>query len=371
MAVPVERIELRIVTLPLVHPFQTSFGVETERMTVIVAVSSGKRTGFGESPVARIPGYAYETAETAFHILRDVFAPRVIGLEMEKAGDLSHHFKGLKGHPMARAGLEGALRDLLARHEDQSLATRIGGESGEIEVGVSIGIQASIEALLRRIEAFLSEGYRRVKIKIQPGWDVEVARAVRHAFPDLRLWADANQAYRREDLDRLRSLDEVGLELLEQPLHEDDLAGHATWVKAMQTPICLDEGVKNEVQLENALALGALGVLNIKPARVGGVSAAIRMEDRCRTAGIPVWCGGLLETGIGRLHNIAVASRPGFTLPGDISASNRYFKQDLIRPPVSLSAQGTLKVPEGIGLGHEVDEGFLDEATVRKAVVRV
>jgi O-succinylbenzoate synthase len=332
---------------------------------------SGGLTGYGESPVARLPGYSYETAETAYHVLRDVFAPRLVGLAVEGPADLPALFQGLKGHPMARAGLEAALWDLIARRDGKPLRDMYGGERDRIEVGVSIGIQSSPDALLERISAFLSEGYGRVKIKIEPGWDTAVAMEVRRAFPELRLWADANQAYARKDLDRMRAIDEAGLELLEQPLHEDDLPGHAEWARALQTPVCLDEGVKHAVQLENAIASRALGVLNVKPARVGGFLNAIALEKRCTEARVPVWCGGLLETGIGRLHNVALASRKGFTLPGDLSASNRYFERDLVDPPVRLNPDGTITVPDGPGLGHEVDLGFLDAVTLRKGVVRV
>jgi O-succinylbenzoate synthase len=367
----VDSIELRVVVLPLVHPFRTSFGVETERWTVVVSASSGDATGFGESPVARLPRYSYETTETAFHMLRDLLAPRVVGQPLGDPSDLPALYGALKGHPMARAGLEAALWDLRARLDDRSLAHVYGGGQEEIEVGVSIGIQDSLEDLVRRIGDFVDAGYGRVKIKIEHGWDVNAASAVRKAFPDLRLWADANQAYVRDDLERLRALDGTGLELLEQPLHRDDLAGHAAWARALDTPLCLDESVGNEVQLENAIEAGALAILNIKPPRVGGVQTAIRLEERCLKGEISVWCGGLLETGIGRLHNIAVASRQGFGLPGDLSASDRYFEKDLVTPPVRLTERGTLEIPSGPGLGHEVDLDFLEAVTVRKAVVRV
>jgi O-succinylbenzoate synthase len=294
-----------------------------------------------------------------------------VGLEIEGLADLPRLYGKLKGHPMARAGLEGGLWDLEARLHGTSLSHRLGGTLKEIEVGVSVGIQETPGALLARVHSFLEEGYRRVKIKIEPGWDVDIARQVRAAHPELRLWADANQAYRRGDLDRLKALDEFSLELLEQPLHEDDLPGHAAWAETLDTPLCLDEGVRNAVQLDNAIAIKALRILNIKPPRVGGVSAALKMEETCLAHAVSVWCGGLLETGIGRLHNIALASRDGFTLPGDLSASNRYFQRDLVDPPVRLTSSGGLAVPTGVGLGHDVDLDYLDAVTVRKATVRV
>ncbi len=365
----VEEFAIRMVRMPLVHPFRTSFGEETERETVIVSATSQGRTGFGEAPVARLPGYAYETSGTAFHVLRDLLAPRVANRPLDGPRALPGLFEGLKGHPMARAGLEAALWDLSARLEGVSLAAHCGGRRKEIDVGVSIGIQPDRKALLARIEEFLEQGYRRVKIKIRPGWDVEIASEVRRVFPELRLWADANQAYRREDLDRMKGIDAAGLELLEQPLHESDLLGHARWAEALETPLCLDESVKDPYQLENALDLKALQVLNIKPPRVGGMLASFEMESRCAEAGIPVWCGGLLETGIGRLHNVVAASREGFALPGDISASGRYFARDVIVPPVTLTERGTLEVPRGVGLGHDVDIDYLDAVTVRKAAV--
>lgn len=368
-ALRVDRIELRTVALPLVQPFRTSFGEEPERLTVIVTVTGGGLDGYGESPVARTPGYSYETAGTAFHVLRDVFAPRTAGQDLDGPGALGRLFKGLKGHPMARAGLETALWDLWARRDGRPVAALYGGARDEIEVGVSVGIQDSVPALVKQVGAYLDEGYRRVKIKIRPGWDVEPARAVRRAFPALRLWADANQAYERSDADRLRALDDLGLELLEQPLHEDDLLGHARWAEILKTPLCLDESVRNRPRLVDAAALGACTILNLKPARVGGPAAALEIEAACAERGIAVWCGGLLETGIGRLHNVALASRKGYGLPGDLSASNRYFHRDLVDPPVTLTARGTIRVPTGPGLGAEVDLEALDAATVRRAAV--
>jgi O-succinylbenzoate synthase len=367
---PVEAIELRIVRLPLVQPFRTSFGKEHERLTVIASVSSGGRTGFGEAPVARLPGYCYETAGTAFHVLADVFAPRVAGLEIGGPEGLAVLWKGLKGHPLARAGLEAAVWDLGARIQGKPLREQYGGTRDRIEVGVSVGIQDSVQALLQRVGEYRSQGYGRIKIKLEPGWDVGTAKAVRQEFPDVRLWGDANQAFGRDDLERLKGLREARLELLEQPLHEDDLLGHAQWQEELGIPICLDESVGSEADLENAIALRAMAVLNLKPARVGGNLAAIRIAKRCAEAGIPVWCGGLLETGIGRAHNVALASRPEFTMPGDLSASGRYFERDLVSPPFELGPGSTLEVPSGEGLGREVDVPFLDSVTVRRAVVR-
>jgi O-succinylbenzoate synthase len=260
---------------------------------------------------------------------------------------------------------------LKARIQGRPLRDLYGGTRDRIEVGVSVGIQDSPKALHKRVGEYRSQGYGRIKIKIEPGWDTEVAAALRGEFPDARLWADANQAFGRGDRERLEGLREARLELLEQPLHENDWLGHAEWQEKLGIPICLDESVGHETDLETALGLKAMAVLNLKPARVGGNLAAIRIARRCAEAGVPVWCGGLLETGVGRAHNVALASRPEFTMPGDLSASGRYFARDLVDPPFELGPGSTLAVPSGEGIGVRVDVPFLDSVTVRKAVVRV
>jgi O-succinylbenzoate synthase len=338
--------------------------------------------GYGETASMAGPWYSYETIETCWHVQRDFLIPMMLGREVESAAQLMGLFAPVRGHNMAKTGLEEALWDLSARQEGVSLAqalrqpfdgaqdkaqdAALGGTRDEIECGVSIGIQATLSDLLKRIEAFLAEGYRRIKIKIKPGWDLSVVEEVRRVFPYIRLMVDANSAYTLDDVELFVALDEYRLLMIEQPLGYDDIVDHARLQSQMQTPLCLDESIHTPDHARQALDVGSCRIINIKPGRVGGLHRAKQIHDLCQERGAPVWCGGMLETGIGRAHNVALASLPNFRLPGDISASKRYYEQDLVWPPFEVTSGGMMVVPQRPGIGVEVDEERLEEVTVRK-----
>ena len=359
----IERVELRTVRLPLNEPFETSFGRIDSRLIVLVAVTSGGETGWGEVVAAEEPLYSYETVGTALHVIRDYLAPAIMEEPLRDISDLAQRLAPFRGHNMAKAGLELAFMDLLARLKCESLSHLIGGTREEIPVGVSLGIQPSLDLLLDRVDRYLGLGYQRIKLKIKPGWDIGIVREVRRRNPDILLSVDANAAYTLADLDHLRVLDDFGLLMIEQPLEHDDLMDHAQLQSKLSTAICLDESITGIKRAKQALALGSCRIINIKIGRVGGYSQALGIHDLCYDQGIPVWCGGMLESGIGRAHNIALASLPGFSLPGDISASSRYFARDLIVPEVTVSADGTVIAPLGPGLGFSVDLEYIIEKT--------
>jgi O-succinylbenzoate synthase len=365
----IERVDLFHLNLPLVHPFETSFGVETVRQTVIVSVQSEGFTGWGEAATAAGPWYEYETVDTCWHVLHDFLAPRAVACDILSLEDVASLLAPVRGHHIAKMGLEAAIADLLAKMQGSSMAQLLGGTRERIAVGVSIGVQDSVPALLQRIERFRAQGYSRVKIKIRPGWDGEVVRQVRSRFPRLPIMVDANSAYTLADADSLAELDECDLMMIEQPLAHDDLVDHAVLQRRLRTPICLDESVPSLAAVRAALALRSGRIINIKPGRVGGLVAAKAVHDLCHMRGIPVWCGGMLETGIGRAHNVALASLPGFSLPGDISASSRYFAQDIVEPAFVVDADGSMKVPTQPGIGVEVVPKRLEEAVQRKATI--
>jgi O-succinylbenzoate synthase len=365
----IEEIEIRHLELPLVHPFETSFGREEVRQTVVVAVRSQGLTGWGEAATSAGPWYEYETVETCWHVLRGFLGPLVKGRDVALPEDAARLMSPVRGHHMAKMGLEAAVWDLLAQAAGRTVSQMLGGSRDRVPVGVSIGVQGSVPALLDRIGSFLNQGYRRIKIKIRPGWDVEVVRQVRERFPNVPLMADANSAYRLADADRLVALDDFDLTMIEQPLAYDDLVEHAELQRRLRTPLCLDESVPSLAAARAALALGSGRIINIKPGRVGGLTVARDIHDLCRLEGVPVWCGGMLETGIGRAHNVALASLPGFVLPGDISASDRYFQQDIVEPPFALNKDGTMSVPAGLGLGVAIELDRLQAATQRRTTV--
>ncbi len=367
----IELIELRHIEMELVEPFETSGWRETVRPCIIVALHSDGLTGYGECVAGAGPWYSYETVETAWHILKDFLIPAVLGKDFSSAEELQAQLKAVRGHPMAKAGLEAAFWDLLAQSQGVSLATLLGGTKDRIESGISIGIQKDIPTLLRVIAQRRAQGYQRIKLKIKPDWDIEVLRAVREHFPDITLMADANAAYTIADLPRLKQLDAFGLLMLEQPLDYDDLIDHAALQRELQTPICLDESIKTPDDARKALDIGACQIINIKPGRVGGLLNAKKIHDLCFSRGVPVWCGGMLETGIGRAANVALASLPGFVLPNDISASARYWKEDIIEPPFVLESDGTIRVPTGLGLGVRVVPERLERATRRRELFRI
>jgi O-succinylbenzoate synthase len=365
----IERIEIRHVSMPLVAPFETSFGVEREREAIILRLDSEGIVGWGECVAGGWPGYSYETVQTAWHMLEDHLSPLVLGQDISDISDYRNRTAHLKGHPLAKAGLELALWDLLSKAADRSLMSMLGGERDRVEVGVSIGIQPSSARLVEVVRSFVEAGYPRVKLKIKPGRDVSDVRAVRQAFPELPLQVDANSAYELSDAEVFEAMDDLGLILIEQPLAEDDLVDHAKLQERLATPICLDESILSTRHARQALEIGACRVINIKPARVGGLSEAVAIHDLCWAQEIPVWCGGMLETGIGRAANLALASLPGFTLPGDISATERYYHQDIAQPPFVLE-EGTIRVPKRSGLGVEVVQDVLDKVTVRSKLLQ-
>jgi O-succinylbenzoate synthase len=321
-------------------------------------------TGWGEVVAAEEPRYSYETVETARHIIRDFLAPAMLSRPVLSLEDLAARFNSFRGHNMAKAGLELAFMDLLAKTRSESLSHLIGGTRASVAVGVSLGIQPSLKRLLERVDQYLAKGYQRIKLKIKPGWDIDVVRAVRRQHPDILLSVDANSAYTLADEEHLRRLDEFGLLMIEQPLDHDDLVDHAKLQAKLTTPICLDESITNAKRAEHALDLGSCRLINIKIGRVGGYSQALPIHRLCYSRDVPVWCGGMLESGIGRAHNIALASLSGFSLPGDISASSRYFGRDLIVPEVQVSEDGTAQVPTDPGLGFKVDLDYIKSQSV-------
>jgi len=360
----IERIEMRTVRLPLNEPFETSFGSIDSRLIFLVSVEGEGLTGWGEVVAAEEPLYSYETVGTAWHVIRDYLAPAMLSRPLLNLAELSVRFAPFRGHNMAKAGLELAYMDLLARTRDQSLCQLIGGTRSRIPVGVSLGIQSSLDQLLERVDRYLALGYQRIKLKIKPGWDLDIVREVRRRHRAILLSVDANCAYTLADENHLRALDDFGLLMIEQPLDHDDLIDHAKLQAKLSTPICLDESITGPARAGQALDLGSCRIINIKIGRVGGYSQALAIHDLCYARSIPVWCGGMLESGIGRAHNIALASLPGFSLPGDISASARYFARDLIVPEVSVAADGTVEVPRGPGLGFAVDLDYITSNTV-------
>src|SRR5271169_6079980 len=367
MGFQIDRVVLRQIRMPLVHFFETSFGRTYERRIVLVEVVSDGLSGWGEVTAGENPFYNEEWTESAWLILRDFVAPRVIGHNFENAAQVGERSAHIRGHLMARGGLEVAMWDLEARMLGKPLYQQIGGGARrEIPCGVSIGIQDSVPQLLQKIETELAAGYQRIKMKIKPGWDVEVVREVRKRFPDILLMADANSAYTLADAPRLKCLDEFKLMMIEQPLAHDEIIDHAKLQAQLKTPICLDECIRSAHQASQAIAMQAGRIINIKLGRVGGFGEAKRVHDVAQAAGIPVWCGGMLEAGIGRAHNIALATLPNFVLPGDVSASKRYWARDIIQPPVEVTPRGTITVRDTPGFGYDLDREFIDSITVRE-----
>jgi O-succinylbenzoate synthase len=367
MAMKLERITLRQIRMPLVHFFETSFGRTTERHIILVEAQGEGASGWGEVTAGESPFYNEEWTGSAWMILRDYAAPRVLGRKLESAAEVYPLTAHIRGHNMARGGLETAVWDLAARLDGVPLWKKIGGGARrEIPCGVSIGIQDTVEQLLEKIERELAAGYQRIKIKIKPGWDVDVVRTVRKRFPGIKLMADANSAYTLADADHLRQLDDFYLMMIEQPLSHDDIIDHAELQRKLQTPICLDECIRTAHHAEQAIKLGACGIINIKLGRVAGFREAKRVHDVAQAAGIPVWCGGMLEAGVGRAHNVALATLPNFVLPGDVSASQRYWKRDIIHPAVETTPQGTIAIRDEPGFGYALDHDYIRAITVRE-----
>jgi O-succinylbenzoate synthase len=367
----IERIYLHHISLPYVHPFETSFGRELSREAILVAVESDGLLGWGECVAGTGPWYSYETVGTAWHVLVDFLAPALLGADISRPEQAAQRFSRVRGHAMARASLENAVWDLLGRAQGVSLATMLGGVRSAVPVGVSVGIEPTLDELLAQVEGYVAAGYGRVKLKIKPGWDVPVVRAVRERWPDIALQVDANSAYTLADAGRLAELDQFDLLLIEQPLHHDDMVDHAVLQMQLKTPICLDESIHSPQHARWALDIGACRIINIKVGRVGGFTAAREIHDLCAARGVPVWCGGMLETNIGRAGNLALAALPNFTLPGDISASARYFHRDIAAPDFTLNADSTITVPEGPGIGVRVQPERLPAATLRTVTLPV
>jgi O-succinylbenzoate synthase len=366
----IRQVTLYHLQMRLRSPFETSFGRVQDRQAILLEVlSEDGLIGYGECVADHDPGYSYETALTAWHILRDFLAPLALSHEIETPADFHNLASPVRGHLMAKAGLEMALWDLQGKREGRSLCQILGGRNDKVEVGVSVGIQPSSDELVDVVFGYLSKGYGRVKIKIKPGRDVAETEAIRLAFPDLRLQVDANSAYSLESAMRLQPLDELRLLLIEQPLAEDDLWDHHLLQPHFRTPICLDESILSPRHARQALEMGACKIINIKAGRVGGISQAVAIHNLCYARSIPVWCGGMLETGVGRASNLALASLPGFSLPGDISASDRYYHEDITRERFTLNPDSTITVPTAPGLGVTIDPAALRGATLDRLVL--
>jgi o-succinylbenzoate synthase len=363
------KLTLREIHLPLVEPFQTSFDTTTLRRILLLEADVDGVIGWGECTAGEDPYYCYETVETAWHILRDYLWSILRGREFASAAEVWDLFSRVRGHNMAKAGIEIALWDAEAKQRNLPLAKHLGGVREEISCGVSIGIQPSISELVAKVEKELAAGYQRIKIKIKPGWDIEPARALRERFPRIRLMVDANSAYTLSDAAHLKQLDAFYLIMIEQPLGCDDIYSHAQLQRQLDTPICLDECIHDVEHARAAIETGACRIINIKLGRVGGHTAARRIHDLCQAKGIPVWCGGMLESGIGRAHNIAMSTLENFSLPGDVSASRRYWQADIIQPEVEVSKQGTIRVPTAPGIGYTPCLDRIESLTRRREVL--
>jgi o-succinylbenzoate synthase len=362
----IERVGARLLSLPLRRPFQTSFGTTTRKEFLLLSVQAEGLTGLGECVADVKPDYLPETNQTAVHVLRDFLVPALKPLDLVRPEDVASAFTHVRGHEMAKAALEMAVWDLFARRAGLPLGRLLGGDASTVPAGVSIGLQDDERALVARVEEEVAAGYRRVKIKIEPGRDVALVEAVRARFPALPLMVDANSAYTLAQADTLAALDAHALTMIEQPLGYDDMVDHAVLQRRLRTPVCLDESVHSAEDARRALDIGACRVINVKAGRVGGFAQSRAIAAHCRARGVPVWCGGMLESGIGRLANVHLQTLPGFTLPGDTSASARYFEEDLIDPPVTVSSDGLITVPQRPGLGHEVLWARVDRATLWK-----
>ncbi|MCI1695612.1 o-succinylbenzoate synthase [Aneurinibacillus aneurinilyticus] len=361
----IKQVILRHMKMRMRRPFTTSVGTEYDKEFILVeAKSEDGLSGWGESVAAIEPFYKEETVKMNWHMLEDFLLPLVFEKPIEHPDELTNErFAHIRGNYMAKAAIEGAVWDLYARQKGMTLAQALGGEKKKIEVGISLGIEDSVDELLRLVEKYVYEGYKRIKVKIQPGWDVEVIRAVRERFPDIKLMADANSAYTLDDAEHLRKLDAFNLTMIEQPLAHDDIVDHAELQAQLRTPICLDESIYSVEDVRKAIKLKSCGVINIKIGRVGGLTEAKKIHDICKEHNIPVWCGGMLEAGVGRAHNVAITTLSNFIMPGDTAASARYWEKDIIIPEVTVK-DGWITVPEGPGIGYEVSRERLDEFTL-------
>ncbi len=363
----IDRLELRVLRLPLVRFFETSFGRVYDRTFLLVRVDGEGVSAWGECVADDNPYYSSETVETAWHVITEFLAPLVLGVEFTHPRELFPAMRRVRGHQMAKAALEMAGWDLAARQAGRPLSALLGGTRTEIAAGVSIGIQDSLDQLVERVGAELADGYRRIKIKVKPGWDLEAAAAIRKQFGAIPLMVDANAAYGLSDARHLADFDAFDLMMIEQPLDYDDLVDHAVLQRELRTPICLDESIHSVRLGRDAIDAGACRIINIKPGRVGGHAESVRLHDLCAGRQVPVWHGGMLETGIGRAHNLHLSTLPNFSLPGDVAASRRYYQPDLIEPGIEVGTDGMIPVPTGPGIGVDIVMARVERATLRRA----
>ncbi|WP_252503109.1 o-succinylbenzoate synthase [Sporosarcina sp. Marseille-Q4943] len=362
----IQEINIRKMKMKMKHPFTTSFGTFHEKKFLLLeAKDELGNSGWGESVAFDSPWYNEETLETNLHIIRDFLIPIIVGKKIGHPDEVSERFSAIRKNNMAKSTVEGAIWDLYAKRNKMTLAQALGGELDKIEVGISIGIHEKVEDLVETVRRFVEEGYKRIKVKIKPGYDVEVIRELRKQFPDVPLMADANSAYTLDDVELLKQLDAFNLTMIEQPLASDDIIDHATLQKQLKTPICLDESIHSLEDTRKAVELGSTKIINIKIGRVGGLTEAKRIHDYCMEQGIPVWCGGMLESGIGRAHNVALTTLPNFILPGDTAGSSRYWEEDVISPEVIVE-DGYITVPTAYGIGYEPNYNAMDKFTVEQ-----
>ncbi|MEO6806305.1 MAG: o-succinylbenzoate synthase [Edaphobacter sp.] len=362
----IDAIHMREINMPLAYPFETSFGLTTGRRILLIELESDGLTAWGECVAGEHPYFSDETIDTAWLMTERELGPSLLDAEVERGGSCPHIFRQVRGHRMAKAALENAVWDLEAQVEKISLSELLGGTRRIIPCGVSIGIQPTLEQLMDKVATELAAGYQRIKLKCKPGWDTSIFEAVRKRWPDITLSCDANSAYRMRDLDHIASWDQFNLLMIEQPLWYDDFYFHSMLQKRLETAICLDESIRNRRDALAAIDMESCRIINIKVGRVGGFSEAIAVHNAAEERGIPVWCGGMLETGIGRSHNIALSSLPNYVLPGDVSASSRYWSQDIIEPAVTVSPKGEIVVPTTVGRGFEVQRDRIEALTVRR-----
>ncbi|WP_404456430.1 o-succinylbenzoate synthase [Virgibacillus necropolis] len=367
----VQKVILHKLKMQLKFPFMTSFGtLQNKEFFIIEVVAADGISGFGESVAFPSPWYTEETTATNEHVMKDFLLPLIQNNTINHPNDITDIFKPIKRNNMAKAAVEGAIWDLYAKQHDQTLAEALGGTKRKIDVGVSLGIQPTVEKLLEDIGDHVDRGYKRIKLKIKPGWDLEVLREVRNHFPDTPIMADANSAYTLDDVNHLKKFDELDLMMIEQPLAHDDIIEHAKLQQAIQTPICLDESIQSYDDARHAIDLGSCKIINVKIGRVGGLTEAKRIHDLCFEKNMPIWCGGMLEAGVGRAHNIALTTLTNFTMPGDTAGSSRYWEKDIISPEVVVE-DGTITVPGKPGIGYEIDREALEEFSVGRWEYRV
>lgn len=366
----ITEVKLRHLKMRMKFPFETSFTTMQDKEFILVeAMDDSRMSGWGEAVAFTAPLYNEETVKTNWHMLEDFLIPFILDKKIEHPDEVNQLFAPIKRNNMAKAAIEGAVWDLYAKKNHLSLAKALGGTKEAIEVGISIGIKETVNELLETIDKYVAEGYKRIKVKIKPGWDVEVIRAIREKFPTIQLMADANSAYRLEHIDLLKALDAFNLMMIEQPLAADDIVDHAHIQKAITTPVCLDESIHSYEDARKAIELGSCKIINIKIGRVGGLTEAKKIHDLCLENNIPVWCGGMLEAGVGRAHNIALTTLSNFIMPGDTAASSRYWEKDIIQPEVTVK-DGIITVPNNPGIGYELDMDAVNAFTISEKVFK-